>query len=99
MTIDEQIAVMNAYSTGKIIEARSLSSKIWRVEQTPSWNWAKKEYRKYRSVTDPISFKGMKIRIDKTDRGHIIVSKNVFEMMDDNSAIIVTVEKINEKLN
>ena len=98
MKIDDQIAVMNAYKDGKTIEARNLNSDIWRVELKPSWNWAKKEYRKYRSTEDPFSYKGMKIRIDKTDRGHIIVSQNVFDMMDRGTSIVVTVESIREKL-
>jgi hypothetical protein len=45
MTIKEQIAVMQAYASGKEIESRRLVNGYWEKDNEPLWDFSSSEYR------------------------------------------------------
>lgn len=45
MSIDEQIAVMQAYKEGKRIEYKLKTNDKWCVNPQPGWNWEVCDYR------------------------------------------------------
>jgi hypothetical protein len=47
ITIQEQIAIMQAFADGATIEYKDVSSseEFWRKTPRPSWNWSQSDYR------------------------------------------------------
>ena len=56
-TIEEKIAVMQAYADGKEIEfaPNCFTNKIWNYTRDPIWNWFENEYR-VKPTTEYIPF-------------------------------------------
>lgn len=73
-TIEEKIAVMQAYAKGKKIEIYSERLKIWKDIKDPHWDWINSNYRiKEESNYRPYTFKELTNAI--TEKGGYVISK------------------------
>ena len=65
-TIEEKIAVMQAFKDGKEIEVYNIAKKGWFETNDPAWNWSITDYRvKEESQYIPFTFEDWEIMIDK----------------------------------
>ena len=91
-SLEEQIEVMSAFASGKQVEATSLvGTDVWRIEESPSWNWSKKDYRiKKQPVKVEIMYKG----------GELVVGNNLYSVLRnlqiDGKGLMLTISESEE---
>lgn len=66
MTIEEKIAVMQAYADGKKIEYKLKTKDNWCINPNPDWNWGACEYRvKSEKKIRPYTFEELQAEMAK----------------------------------
>lgn len=76
MTIDQQIAVMQAFKEGKTIEYKNKAHDGWSVNSDPAWNFDDYDYR-VKPEPNPTKYKPFSFKDDLV--GKVVVLQNMYK--------------------